>query len=201
MNEILLLLAGLLGGAVNSLAGGGSFIVFPALLFAGVPPVLANASNTYAALPGYASGAVGYWQSMIKYKDRMLVYGIVAAVFGYVGAELLLVVSDEQFNKVVPWLMTFAVALFIFGNQINAAVKARGSQGKGMQRLGTVLLLGALAAVCIYGGFFNAGLGILLCGGGNGAAGSEGERCRGQNGKSGHVGLPAVHGVVVLSIQ
>ena len=162
MNEILLLLAGLLGGAVNSLAGGGSFIVFPALLFAGVPPVLANASNTYAALPGYASGAVGYWQSMIKYKDRMLVYGIVAAVFGYVGAELLLVVSDEQFNKVVPWLMTFAVALFIFGNQINAAVKARGSQGKGMQRLGTVLLLGALAAVCIYGGFFNAGLGILL---------------------------------------
>jgi len=162
MNEILLLLAGLLGGAVNSLAGGGSFIVFPALLFVGVPPVLANASNTYAALPGYASGAVGYWQSLLKYKDRMLVYGIVAAVFGYVGAELLLVVSDELFSKVVPWLMTFAVALFIFGNQINAAVKARSSQGKGMQRLGAVLLLAALAAVCIYGGFFNAGLGILL---------------------------------------
>lgn len=162
MNEILLLIAGLLGGAVNSLAGGGSFIVFPALLFVGVPPVLANASNTYAALPGYASGAVGYWQSMLKYRDRMLVYGIVAAIFGYVGAELLLVVSDEQFSKVVPWLMTFAVALFIFGNQINAAIKARGSQGKGMQTLGTVLLLGALAAVCIYGGFFNAGLGILL---------------------------------------
>ena len=57
MTELMLFVAGLLGGALNSLAGGGSFIVFPALLFSGVPPVLANASNTYAALPGYVSGA------------------------------------------------------------------------------------------------------------------------------------------------
>ncbi|SMQ62441.1 hypothetical protein SAMN06295905_0667 [Devosia lucknowensis] len=162
MTEILLFVAGLLGGAVNSLAGGGSFIVFPALLFAGVPPVLANASNTYAALPGYASGAVGYWKAMGQYRDKLIVYGLVAAVFGYLGAELLLVVSDEQFSKVVPWLMTFAVALFIFGNQLNAALKARSGGGRGMQALGSVLLLVLLAAVCTYGGFFNAGLGILL---------------------------------------
>lgn len=162
MTEILLFIAGLLGGAVNSLAGGGSFIVFPALLFAGVPPVLANASNTYAALPGYASGAFGYWKAMAAYKDRLIVYGLVAAVFGYAGAELLLVVSDEQFVLVVPWLMAFAVTLFIFGNQINALVKSRGSSRRSMQVLGAVLLLGVLAAVCLYGGFFNAGLGILL---------------------------------------
>lgn len=162
MTEILLFVAGLLGGAVNSLAGGGSFIVFPALLFAGVPAVLANASNTYAALPGYASGAFGYREAIARHKDKLIVYGIVAAVFGYAGAELLLVVSDEQFARVVPWLMTFAVALFIFGNQINTLVKSRGSSGRGMQALGAVLLLAALAAVCIYGGFFNAGLGILL---------------------------------------
>ncbi|WP_207633204.1 sulfite exporter TauE/SafE family protein [Devosia aurantiaca] len=126
MTEILLFVAGLLGGAVNSLAGGGSFIVFPALLFAGVPAVLANASNTYAALPGYASGAFGYREAIARHKDKLIVYGIVAAVFGYAGAELLLVVSDEQFARVVPWLMTFAVALFIFGNQINSLVKSRG---------------------------------------------------------------------------
>ncbi|WEJ57414.1 sulfite exporter TauE/SafE family protein [Devosia sp. FJ2-5-3] len=162
MTEIMLLLAGLIGGAVNSLAGGGSFIVFPALLFAGVPPVLANASNTYAALPGYASGAMGYWKSMAAYKDRLISYGVVAALFGYVGAELLLVVSDEQFSKVVPWLMAFAVALFVFGNQINTMIKARGGERRGMKALGAVLLLGLLAAVCVYGGFFNAGLGILL---------------------------------------
>ncbi len=162
MTELLLLVAGLLGGAVNSLAGGGSFIVFPALLFSGVPPILANASNTYAALPGYASGAVGYWKAMAPHKDKLILYGLIAAVFGYVGAELLLVVSEEQFSRVVPWLMTFAVTLFIFGNQLNAAVKARSSGAKGMQVVGAALLLALLAAVCVYGGFFNAGLGILL---------------------------------------
>ncbi|ODT70937.1 MAG: permease [Pelagibacterium sp. SCN 63-23] len=162
MTEILLLIAGLLGGAVNSLAGGGSFIVFPALLFAGVPPVLANASNTYAALPGYASGAIGYWRAMAPYKDKMIAYGLIAALFGYVGAELLLVVSDALFEQVVPWLMAFAVALFVFGNQINAALRARSGGGSRMKALGAALLLVLLAAVCVYGGFFNAGLGILL---------------------------------------
>jgi uncharacterized membrane protein YfcA len=162
MNEILLLVAGLLGGAVNSLAGGGSFIVFPALLFAGVPPVLANASNTYAALPGYVSGTIGYWSAMQAHKDKLVTYGIVAALFGYVGAELLLIVSDEQFSLVVPWLMAFAVTLFVFCNRINAALRARSGQRRGMKALGAVLLLGLLAAVCVYGGFFNAGLGILL---------------------------------------
>ena len=151
MTEILLLVAGLLGGAVNSLAGGGSFIVFPALLFSGVPPILANASNTYAALPGYASGAVGHWKAMAPHKDKLILYGIIAAVFGYLGAELLLVVSEEQFSKVVPWLMAFAVTLFIFGNQINAAVKSRNSGAKGMQMVGAALLLALLGwAFCCW---------------------------------------------------
>ncbi|MHA6691972.1 sulfite exporter TauE/SafE family protein [Devosia sp. A449] len=162
LETLFLLLAGLVGGAVNSLAGGGSFIVFPALLFVGVPPVIANASNTYAALPGYASGAVGYWHAMVKYKDRLVLYGIMSAIFGYVGAELLLVVSDELFNLVVPWLMAFAVLLFIFGNQINGFVASRSGGGRGMKMLGSVLLMIFLAGVCVYGGFFNAGLGILL---------------------------------------
>lgn len=159
---VFLLVTGLLGGAVNSLAGGGSFIVFPALLFVGVPPVIANASNTYAALPGYVSGTVGYWRAMEQHKDKLVLYGIVAAIFGYIGAELLLVVSDEVFSLVVPWLMAFAVLLFIFGNQINRFVAARSGGGRGMKLVGTVLLLLFLAGACVYGGFFNAGLGILL---------------------------------------
>ncbi len=155
-------MAGLLGGAVNTLAGGGSFIVFPALLFVGVPPVLANASNTYAALPGYASGAVGLWAHIVRYRDRLLVYSVVGAVFGYVGAELLLKVSDAQFSIVVPWLMLFAVVLFIFGGRINAFVLARAGNGRGMKAAGGIILLVLLAGISIYGGFFNAGLGILL---------------------------------------
>jgi uncharacterized protein len=161
MSELLLLLAGLIGGALNTLAGGGSFIVFPALLAVGVPPVLANASNTYAALPGYVSGAIGLWRDVAAYRDRLLVYGIVSAVFGYVGAELLLHVSDAQFSVVVPWLMLFAVVLFIFGGRINAFVAARAGTSRGAKAAGAVLLLVILAAISIYGGFFNAGLGVL----------------------------------------
>lgn len=162
VNEALLLIAGLLGGALNTLAGGGSFIVFPALLAAGVPPVLANASNTYAALPGYVSGALGLWKELVAQKHLFVPYGIVSALFGYVGAELLLRVSDEQFSLVVPWLMLFAVVLFIFGGRINAFVAARAGGSGGARAAYTIVLYVMLAGIAIYGGFFNAGLGVLL---------------------------------------
>jgi uncharacterized membrane protein YfcA len=161
MNLFLLFLAGLAGGALNTLAGGGSFIVFPALLAAGVPPVLANASNTYAALPGYVSGAAGLWRDIAGHRDRLLVYSLVAAVFGYAGAELLLRVSDAQFAFAVPWLMLSAVGLFIFGSRISAFVSAQ-EAGRSARALGSGLLLLFLGAVSLYGGFFNAGLGVLL---------------------------------------
>jgi uncharacterized membrane protein YfcA len=162
MTLVLLFLAGLVGGVLNTLAGGGSFIVFPALLAVGVPPVLANASNTYAALPGYVSGAVGLWADIAAHRSRLPVYSVVAAVFGYAGAELLLHVSDAQFSFVVPWLMLFAVVLFVFGGRISAFVAARSGAGRGAKTLGAGLLLVVLAAVSLYGGFFNAGLGVLL---------------------------------------
>ncbi|UXN73195.1 sulfite exporter TauE/SafE family protein [Devosia sp. A8/3-2] len=136
--------------------------MFPALLAVGVPPVIANASNTYAAMPGYVSGAVGYWHAITKHKDRLVLYSIISLVFGWVGAELLLVVSDEQFSLVVPRLMLFAVLLFAFGNRLNAFVAAHSGGRRGMKLAGTVLLVVFLAGVCVYGGFFNAGLGILL---------------------------------------
>jgi len=147
---------------VNTLAGGGSFIVFPALLAVGVPPVLANASNTYAALPGYASGALGLWRDMAAHRHRLLPYGAVAALFGYLGAELLMRVSDAQFSVVIPWLMLFAVVLFVGGGRINAFVMARAGRSRGARAAGAVLLLALLAAIAVYGGFFNAGLGVLL---------------------------------------
>jgi uncharacterized membrane protein YfcA len=162
MTELLLIVAGLLGGAVNTLAGGGSFIVFPALLAVGVPPVLANASNTYAALPGYASGALGLWRDMVAHRQRLLPYGVVAALFGYAGAELLMHVSDAQFAVVIPWLMLLAVVLFVAGDRINAFVAARAGDSRGARAAGAALLMVMLAVIAVYGGFFNAGLGVLL---------------------------------------
>jgi uncharacterized membrane protein YfcA len=162
LTALLLFAAGLVAGMLNSLAGGGSFIAFPALLAAGVPPVIANASNTYAAMPGYMSGAWGYWKDLMKERDRLLVYTAVALVFGYAGAELLLHVSDEAFGRIVPWLMLFAVVLFAFGGRINELVQHHAGGMRGGKAAGAVLLLALLAALCVYGGFFNAGLGILL---------------------------------------
>jgi uncharacterized membrane protein YfcA len=162
VTEVLLLIAGFLAGTVNSLAGGGSFIAFPALLAAGVPPVLANASNTYAALPGYISGFVGYWPSVRSERSRLFTYAVVAAIFGYLGAELLLRVSDEQFQAIVPLLIGFGVLLFAVGDRINRWVASWTRPGVGNRAMGSVILIAILGAVCFYGGFFNAGFGILL---------------------------------------
>jgi len=160
--EPMLFVAGLIAGTINTLAGGGSFILFPALLFAGVPPVIANASNTYASFPGYASGAFGFWREIVAHRDKLIVYSIVSLVFGYAGAELLLRVSNETFVLVVPWLLLFAVLLFAFGGWINGYVRQlAGGNGRG-RHAGVVLLFALLAGICVYGGFFNAGLGVLL---------------------------------------
>ena len=162
MTFVLLFAAGLIGGMINSLAGGGSFIIFPALMFAGVPPVLANASNTYACLPGYVSGAAGYWKHIAPHRDRLLVYCVVGLIGGFLGAEALMRISDEQFAIIIPWLMAFAVAIYVFGQRINRFVSARANGSKRAARAGAIGLSVLLLAISFYGGFFNAGLGIVL---------------------------------------
>lgn len=159
MYELLLFGAGLVAGALNTLAGGGSFVLFPALLAAGIPPVVANATNTFASMPGYVSGVIGLWRDIMRYRQRLLPYSLVALVFGYLGAELLLRVSNELFEDVVPWLMLFAVLLFAFGQRLNGWVMR---SGRGQGRLFAGFLWVLLAAMALYGGFFNAGLGVLL---------------------------------------
>ncbi len=160
LTALLLIAAGMLGGAINSLAGGGSFIVFPALLAAGVPPVMANTSNTFAALPGYVSGMIGFWDDIKQHRDKLIPYSLAALVGGYAGAELLLHVSDNGFEAAVPWLMALAVILFAFGGRISGWLTAGdANEQRGRLRLVPLILL---VVVCFYGGFFNAGLGILL---------------------------------------
>lgn len=159
MEILLLFVAGVIGGAMNSLAGGGSFVTFPALLLAGVPPVAANATNTFASLPGYISGAVGFWPDIKRHRNRLVGYSIMAIVGGWVGAELLLSQSDAGFERIVPWLLLLAVVLFVFGGRLNALLVARTSL---RGRLSMIIPALVLFVVCIYGGFFNAGLGILL---------------------------------------
>jgi len=162
LSLILLFLAGLLAGGVNALAGGGSFIVFPALILAGVPIVVANATNTFAALPGYLSGAIGYWRHLKDHRGKLIPYTVTAAVGGYLGAETLLRVSDAQFALIVPWLMGLAVIAFAFGNRFNKWAASRSQNLRGAQFAGMAAIGIMLIAVNFYGGFFNGGHGILL---------------------------------------
>ena len=158
---ITLLAAGLLGGVVNSLAGGGSFITFPTLLFVGVPPIAANASNTFAACAGYISGTWALRSEFTQTKSELLKLTLISAVGGGVGAYLLTQTSDTEFRGAIPWLLLFATVIFIFGNQMNATLQRWATKHKHASVLQHTLLMGLFIGVSIYGGFFNAGLGII----------------------------------------
>ena len=156
MFEIALLLtAAFVAGALNAVAGGGSFLTLPALVFTGVPPVVSNATGTVALLPGYMAGAWGFKDDTAPppgLSMRLLV--TLSLIGGAAGAALLLVTPDATFRVVVPWLLLVATALFAFG----PALRKRLAGGKPSTPKATLSVL----VVAAYGGYFNGGLGILL---------------------------------------
>ncbi len=148
--------AGFIAGAMNAIAGGGSFVSFPALVFAGVPPVAANASSTVALWPGSLTSA---W----AYRDRLSGLGgvslpvlvAISLAGGLVGAVLLLVTPEAAFSAIVPWLLLAATLAFAFGGRIGAALRRRFTVGK-------VSLLGVQFVLAVYGGYFGGAVGIML---------------------------------------
>jgi hypothetical protein len=156
---IVLFVAGVLGGALNAVAGGGSFIAFPALLFTGVPPIPSNATNAFALWIGTTSSVRAYWK-LLNISRRVLVPLIVSSVVGGVaGAYLLLHTPAQTFLKVLPWLMLGATLLFVFGKKL---------VGKRPSALARDASTGALAGavvfelvVALYGGYFGGGVGIM----------------------------------------
>jgi uncharacterized protein len=151
---ILLFVAGVLGGALNSVAGGGSFLAFPTMLFAGVAPVAANATTAVALWPAGLTSVAAYRKHLVEQETRtMIVLAIMSALGGGVGAKLLLVTSDETFAKLVPFLLLAASLVFTFGPRLS----------KGKKRH-VPLAVGALVQLVIasYGGYFGGGMGILM---------------------------------------
>ena len=158
---IILFIAGFLGGILNSIAGGGSFITFPALLFAGVPPISANATNTFASCSGYMSGTWAFRKDLAEIKEQLPRFILISLLGGISGAWLLLQTPEASFEMAVPWLLLFATLLFIFGGQLNRSLKKLSTKHRHASSAGAALLIMLLFGVCIYGGFFNAGLGII----------------------------------------
>lgn len=161
-DTLLLLIAGLVGGVVNAIAGGGSFITFPALLMVGVPPISANATNTFASCSGYLSGAYAFRQELARHRDRLPRFIAVSLIGGVAGAWLLLQTPESLFREAIPWLLLFAMLLFIFGNRLNRVLASIGRAHRHASAAGAILLGLLLLAVSTYGGFFNAGLGIVI---------------------------------------
>ena len=159
----LLALAAFAGGFLNAVAGGGSFLTFPALVFAGIPPVAGNATSAVVLSPGYLGSAYGFRAELgAQPGARLRREGVLCAAGGVAGALLLLLTPGRLFSGVVPWLILFATGLFALGPRILAArgrAPAAGRDGKAPRSaLGSLALL----LISVYGGYFNGGLGILL---------------------------------------
>jgi uncharacterized membrane protein YfcA len=158
-NAIFLFFAGALGGAINAVAGGGSFVAFPALMFTGVPPVSANATNTLALWVGVTASG-GAYRNRLSISRRVMIPLIVTSVIGgLAGAFLLIKTPAQTFLKVMPWLMLGATLLFAFGKHLTGRIAAG---------ISTDASQGAIAGasvfelvVAIYGGYFGGGIGIM----------------------------------------
>ena len=153
---VLLITASFFAGIINSIAGGGSFLTFPALVFAGVPTIAANATSAVAVFPGYLSGALGFAKELKAFpKSKFLLLIFLSISGGVLGSILLLITPEVVFSFIIPWLLGFATLLFAFGNYVSKWVEKTSDTNGFKSNIATLL-------VCIYGGYFNGGLGIVL---------------------------------------
>jgi uncharacterized protein len=157
---ILLFFAAFLAGGLNSVAGGGSLISFPALIFAGVPPIPANATSTVALWPG-SMASVGGYRKRVPRDWRLLVPMAAASLLGgFLGAVLLLHTPPRTFMHVVPWLFLLATVLFVFGKRLTGGGRSAARGGHSWAAIAATTA--AQLAIAIYGGFFGGGMGILM---------------------------------------
>ena len=156
---VALFFAAVLGQALNTVAGGGSFVTFPTLLFAGVAPVEANATSTIALWPGALASAWGYRHDFAADRRTIRVLSAVSIVGGLVGALLLLRTPEQEFKTFIPYLLAFATLLFAASDRIASRIGATRDRGS-HAALATVGLI--QFAVAVYGGYFGGGISIMM---------------------------------------
>ena len=153
----LLLLAGGGAGAVNAVAGGGSLLSFPALLAVGYAPVTANVTNSLSVLPGYAGGSLAYRDELRGQRERVLRLGVTAAAGGAAGATVLLATPSSAFDAIVPFLVAGSSLLLLIQPHLERRLGSRADEtGRGAAAHAAQFVAG------VYGGYFGAGLGIIL---------------------------------------
>jgi hypothetical protein len=162
-HALLLILSGIAGGAISSLVGGAALVTYPVLLAIGIPPVVATMCNLVALSPGNLLAAL-YDRTQLPPVNRSFVALVVASLLGALaGALVLLVTPEHLFEVLVPILLGFATVLFAYAGRISAFVRARaGDRDKSSHRWGHSI--GVILPVSFYGGYFGAGVGVLLLG-------------------------------------
>ena len=154
-------LAGFVAGAINSVAGGGTLISFPALIWIGLPSTIANATSTVAIWPGSLGGLWGYRRDLRGLPATT--YSLIdPSLFGgVIGAILLTLTPTEMFDRLIPLLILFATILFMLQDRVQRVIRSTEHAHTGSKRW----LIGAMLFqlfVSVYGGYFGAGIGILM---------------------------------------
>lgn len=158
--------AALLAGVMNSVAGGGTLLTFPALIAAGLSPLQANATSTVALLPAALSSMLGYRGELTGARRWAIALALPSLIGGGLGALLLLHTSNATFERVVPWLVLGATALFLLQRPLLRWIRGHEAQSRAPHdaesRAPAFALLVLQLAVGVYGGYFGAGVGILM---------------------------------------
>jgi uncharacterized protein len=163
LTEILgLMIGAAAGGAINAVAGGGTLITFPALLLFGTPPIVANATSTLALVIGTSGSIYGYRKHLDPVKPWLGRFALVSTLGGLIGAVLLTWTTNKTFSKLVPFLILFATVLFLAQGAFRRFANLNSAAAPDQQRHAVWGAILFQFGVAIYGGYFGAGIGILM---------------------------------------
>ncbi|MCO5130354.1 MAG: sulfite exporter TauE/SafE family protein [Xanthobacteraceae bacterium] len=158
---VLLAAAGFAAGTVNAIAGGGTFATFAALVACGLPTLDANATSAVALTPANLASVVAYRSEIRTHFRSMVPFALTGLAGGAIGSLLLIWLGDQGFRPLVPWLLLSATLMFAFSDQIRRLTKPMAQQGGGGGAT-RVVAFAVMALATIYGGFFGAGMGIMM---------------------------------------
>lgn len=158
---LLLFGASLAAGIINSVAGGGSFFTLPALIFVGIPSVAANATSTVAVWPGTVASVGAYREDVYRERQRLPWLLGISIVGGLIGAIILLRTPQADFDRVLPWLLLVATAIFAFGAPLTRWLRAQDGASGSTARIGFWSGLTQFV-IAVYGGYFGGGAGMLM---------------------------------------
>jgi uncharacterized membrane protein YfcA len=161
LNIVIVTIAALVAGFINAIAGGGTLLSFPALLAIGVPPVAANVTNTLALLPGYLGGTLAQWADIRTQWRRLLFILPLAVAGGLAGGILLLSTGEKSFASIVPVLILAASGILALQVPLRAWLRKRAGT-EGSKELPAVAAILPLGAAAVYGGYFGAGLSVIV---------------------------------------